>query len=191
MQLPIDGGAVFGGPDARYRYRLWRRWDGDKPLLGFVLCNPSRAGGLVDGKLQSDPTVDRLIDIADMDGAGGFLLVNLLAHVEPKSGRLRGENLDGPENQEHLDAIVESGYKVVVGWGASKLLRDRSRRLLDALHDRRLWCVGVNARSVTPMHPLQRGPKLLKLVEYVPESRQAVRHDPAAPRRNWATERTP
>ena len=63
------GDAVFGGAGRppwsthRFRYLLWRCWEPEQEQLTFILCNPSRAGGLADGALRSDPTVDRLIDI--------------------------------------------------------------------------------------------------------------------------------
>ena len=71
------GDAVFGGPAGghgphRYRYLLWRCWETDADQLTFVLCNPSTAGGWEDGAFRSDPTVDRLIEIATRAGAGGF-----------------------------------------------------------------------------------------------------------------------
>ena len=35
-------GATFSA-DRRYRYRLWRRWDGARPVVAFVMLNPSTA----------------------------------------------------------------------------------------------------------------------------------------------------
>lgn len=160
------GAAVFSGPDQRYRYLLWRCWDIDAHQLSFVLCNPSTAGGLVGGRLENDRTVYRLIDISVEDGAGGFVLVNLVGHVEPKSGRLRHEGIEGQDNADHLRDVLALPNKVVIGWGAQPLLRGLSRSLLSVLADRQLWCVGTNKVSGTPMHPLQRGPRPTRLVSF-------------------------
>lgn len=35
-------GAIFSD-DRDYRYRLWRTWDVDLPLVGFIMLNPSTA----------------------------------------------------------------------------------------------------------------------------------------------------
>ena len=54
------GDAVFGGPAGnhgphRFRYLLWRCWEPEQEQLTFLLCNPSRAGGLVDGACRRIP----------------------------------------------------------------------------------------------------------------------------------------
>ena len=118
------GDATFSDDD-RYRYLLWRCWEPEQDQLTFVLCNPSVAGRLVNGQLRDDNTVNRLVDIALAQGSGGFVLVNLVAHVEPKSSRLRAEGLEGPENLAHLNSALRLQNKVVIGWGATDLVGTR------------------------------------------------------------------
>ncbi len=167
------GDAVFGGPAGsygphRYRYLLWRCWEPDADQLTFVLCNPSTAGGWEGGTLRSDPTVDRLIEIAGRADAGGFALVNLVAQVAPDLAHRPGGDLEGPDNRTHLESVLSLTNRVVVGWGARPRLESQRRSVADLLGDRPCWCLGVNRISRTPMHPLPRGPKRLDLMPFEP-----------------------
>jgi len=173
VRPPMYGDAVFGGPAGghgphRYRYLLWRCWEPDADQLTFVLCNPSTAGGWEGGALRSDPTVDRLIEIAAQAGAGGFALVNLVAHVEPDLAHPPGGDLEGPDNRAHLERVLALDNRVVVGWGARPRLESQRRSVAGLLGDRPCWCLGVNRISRTPMHPLPRGPKRLDLMPFEP-----------------------
>src|SRR5690606_14314462 len=64
-----------------YRYRLWRIWDTDKPLLLWIMLNPSTA----DDK-QLDPTCARCQKWAQTWGYGGFMVANVFAlrSTDPK-----------------------------------------------------------------------------------------------------------
>lgn len=170
---PMYGDATFAGPPGnhgaqRYRYLLWRSWEPRDEQLTFILCNPSHAGGLKHGRLTSDSTVDRLVEIAQARGAGGFTLVNLVAHIEPdlaKAGRI---GLEGPDNRRYLEFALGLAGTLVVGWGARPQFRAQSRWLLERLGKRPLFCVGINPGPPrTPMHPLQRGPKRLRLEPFL------------------------
>jgi hypothetical protein len=162
------GDAVFGGPAGnhgphRFRYLLWRCWEPEQEQLTFILCNPSRAGGLTDGVLPSDPTVDRLIDIALHNAVGGFVLVNLIADVEPKLTGGCDAALEGPDNKSSLEWALGLSNRLVVGWGARPQLKSHRESVIQRIGDRERWCVGINQVSGTPKHPLQRGPKTLGL----------------------------
>jgi hypothetical protein len=162
------GDAVFGGPAGnhgphRFRYLLWRCWEPEQEQLTFILCNPSRAGGLADGGLPSDPTVDRLIDITLHNAAGGFVLVNLIADVEPKLLGGCDTALEGPDNKSSLEWVLGLSNRLVVGWGARPQLKSHRESVIQQIGDRERWCVGINQVSGTPKHPLQRGPKTLGL----------------------------
>ncbi len=164
------GDAVFGGlpgdhGEHQYRYLLWRCWDPWADQLTFVLCNPSLAGGLENGILIPDPTVNRLVEIALHNGAGGFVLINLIAHVEPALHSAKGRDLEGPDNPSHIEDVLRLSNKLVVGWGANKTTRKYRQGLLISIEGRPRWCVSVNSASLTPMHPLQRAAKRLELGE--------------------------
>ena len=59
-------GAVLNG---KRRYSLWRIWEKEKPLLLYVLLNPSHADADTD-----DKTVIKLIKFTRNWGYGGFYL---------------------------------------------------------------------------------------------------------------------
>ena len=58
----------------KYRYRLSRIWDDKKPLVLFIMLNPSTADAE-----QDDPTIRRCIAFAKNWGYGGFMAGNLFA----------------------------------------------------------------------------------------------------------------
>ena len=49
------------------RYRLWRIWDEDRPLVLFLLLNPS-----IGDATQNDPTIKRLIFFAQTQPKSEF-----------------------------------------------------------------------------------------------------------------------
>ena len=67
--------------DGKRRYRLWRIWDPEKPLLLYVLLNPSHADAQTD-----DRTVAKLIQFSRDWGYGGFYLGNIHSYItsDPK-----------------------------------------------------------------------------------------------------------
>ena len=60
------------------RYRLWRIWAEERPLVLFLLLNPS-----IGDASQNDPTIKRLIFFAQAQGYGGFYLGSLYAQNYP------------------------------------------------------------------------------------------------------------
>lgn len=140
-----------------YRYRLGRVF-GDGPELMFIMVNPSTADADVD-----DQTIKKCMGFAKANGFGSILVGNKFAYRSTDVKKLR-EVADpvGPDNDEHLKAMMARASKVVVGWGQlAKLpetLRDRWKsvvRLADAAgHD--LHSIGINADK-HPKHPQMTG----------------------------------
>jgi hypothetical protein len=54
------------------RYQLWRIWNEEKPLILFILLNPSNAD-----EKNDDKTVKKLIGFTKIFEYGGFYLGNL------------------------------------------------------------------------------------------------------------------
>ena len=134
-------GATFSA-DRRYRYRLWRRWDGARPVVAFVMLNPSTADARRD-----DPTIRRCIGFAKSWGFGGMEVVNLFAYRTTDPGELRRvTDPVGADNDRHIRRAIARADLVVLAWGA----RTRSRRLLSLPHAR---CLGLT-RAGQPRHPL-------------------------------------
>ena len=68
----------------RYRWWLRRRWRDDAPTLLFLGLNPSSADGQ-----QDDPTLRRLIGLADGWGYGTVEVLNLFAWISSDPAALR------------------------------------------------------------------------------------------------------
>lgn len=151
----ISSGASLS-PDGQYRYRLWRHWDLDAPIMRWVMLNPSTADAAVD-----DPTIRRCIGFARREHCGGIEVVNLYALRATNPAELsRHPTPEGPDNakawraawDEHPDAMV------VAAWGAHKRGRlPASKAPVYALRwaeRSRDWrCLG-RTKSGAPRHPL-------------------------------------
>jgi hypothetical protein len=59
----------------KYRYALWRNWDGSKPYAMIIGLNPSTAD-----ENENDPTITRCINFAKSWGYGGVCVTNLFAY---------------------------------------------------------------------------------------------------------------
>ena len=82
-RLFSKSGAVFS--DCRkYRYTLWRIWDGNKPLVMIIGLNPSTAD-----ETSNDPTITRCKNFARSWGYGGVLVANLFGCRATSPNELR------------------------------------------------------------------------------------------------------
>jgi hypothetical protein len=133
-----------------YRYALWRVWDPARPLLAFVMLNPSTAD-----HRQNDPTIRRCIGFARGWGeAGGILVVNLFAYrsTDPKALR-RAADPVGPENDAHLLLAADRCCRIVAAWGNGGEHLQRERAVLQLLASRPIFCLGTTSLG-KPRHPL-------------------------------------
>ena len=71
-------GADFS-PCGKYRYKLWRIWDPDKPRAMCIGLNPSTAN-----HEKNDATIRYLIQMLTVLGYGGFYMTNLFAIISSK-----------------------------------------------------------------------------------------------------------
>lgn len=137
----------------QYRYWLHHCWNGDKPVLGCCLCNPSKA----DAK-RDDPTVDKITRYAMRWGYGGFVIVNLFAYIatDPRE-LLEAKDPIGPQNDMNIINQLSQCDGLFVGWGCPGriLQRDRDVLALLAKHKRvpRPYCFSRN-HDGSPVHPL-------------------------------------
>ena len=143
----MSGGAVFSR-DRRYRYRLWRRWDRSRPVVAFVMLNPSTADATRD-----DPTIRRCIGFARRWGYGGVEIVNLFAFRATDPRALRAaHDPEGPRNAAQVRRAASTAALVLAAWGADGAVGTRGAALERRLSPR-LRCLGVT-RSGAPRHPL-------------------------------------
>lgn len=139
-----------------YRYHLTRTWDASKPLLPFLMCNPSDADAF-----KVDPTVTRCIGFATRLGFGGFEALNAYGFRSPKppvmwAAQRRGVDIIGPENDAWLTDLFlrahRQGIPVVAAWGAHPK-PERVAQVLALPHADGLRSFGVTS-SGQPRHPL-------------------------------------
>jgi hypothetical protein len=151
--------------DDVYRYLLGRRW-GDaargpaSPLWCFGMLNPSTARDDVD-----DPTVRRCTGFAKRGGAGGVLIVNLLAYSSTHPHEMVQASRQGIDVcGQHNDAAIRwavaraaAGGRHIAAWGVVPApLRGLAARGVRSFLAHRADCLGVNVDG-SPKHPLRLG----------------------------------
>jgi hypothetical protein len=138
-------------PCRRYRYSLWRSWQG---LLGtgkgyamFIGLNPSTAD-----ETQDDPTIRRCMAFAQGWGYDGLCMTNLFAFRATDPAVMLAEASPvGKENDQHLIELAKHAGIVVAAWGAHGGHQGRAsaiQALVPGLHYLRLTKAGH------PGHPL-------------------------------------
>ncbi len=144
--IPVNAGAVFS-PDRVYRYSLWRIWDRNKPIVLFILLNPSTAD-----EVRLDPTLTRCKNFAMQWGYGGMLVGNIFAlkSTNPKALYISNDPI-GPENDEYLLRMIRHAAMTVVGWGVHGSFLSRGDTVLKMIPYP--YAFGLNEDG-TPKHPL-------------------------------------
>lgn len=142
----MDSSAVLS-PCRRYRYALWRRWDGSRGVVMIIGLNPSTAD-----EARDDPTVRRCITYARDWGYGGLCLTNLFAlrATYPADLKTAADPI-GPENDRHLRTVARLADLRVAAWGVNGAHRGRATAVLSSLSG--LHCLRLS-RDGHPMHPL-------------------------------------
>jgi hypothetical protein len=138
-------------PCEKYRFHLERRWDITKPVLCFVMLNPSTADAESD-----DATIRKCIGFAKRWSYGSISIVNLWSYrsTDPKALYLLGS----PAHESDDAFIVAKALaadKVICAWGRHGDYRGRGRQVLALLRAAgiRPHAIKVN-RDGTPAHPL-------------------------------------
>ena len=139
-------GAVFS--DCRkFRYALWRMWDGDKPLVMIIGLNPSTADEKV-----NDPTITRCISFARSWGYGGVCVTNLFGFRATAPTELKSyHDPIGKENDAWVHEMAKEAAIKVAAWGNHGKFLNRSVDFLSSLDQ--LHCIKMN-KSGEPAHPL-------------------------------------
>jgi hypothetical protein len=149
----------------RYRYRLWRLWDDERPVMVWVMLNPSTADADA-----NDPTIRKCIGFAKQHHHGGIIVVNLFAYratIPQEIGRLLrfGEHDPiGHGNDEHIQWACSTPIlaTVVAGWGAMPFATARARQKAEQRattvsvmlrSKRNVKCFGKSKQG-QPRHPL-------------------------------------
>ncbi len=162
--LYVAQGATFSA-DLAHRYRCWRTWATDRPVLAWLMLNPSTADAEV-----LDPTLRRVEAFSRRENAGGFEVWNLwsLRATDPAElwrwmqERDQTEGLDA--NSSAVLARASEIRQVVCAWGAfskcpSSMLAGANRVARQAVASlREIGCEPLRLGALTaggqPRHPL-------------------------------------
>ena len=148
-------GATFS-PCGTWRYRLWNHWGDTGRVLGYVGCNPSKAGSRGrDGAMRWDLTASKFDGFARRLGYGGWYATNLFGLVSTDPAGLRSFEGDpiGPENDEWIRAVANACERIVLCWGATGgVFAERAQHVIGMLAGASLWCLG-RTKGGHPRHP--------------------------------------
>ena len=144
-----------------WRYTLKRVWDKRKPVVLFVLLNPSTAD-----EVQDDPTNRRGITYAMDWKCGGVTFCNLFAVRTPDPRVMKAaEDPVGPMNDRWLTREVRAAGPIILAWGTHGSHLGRDVRVLSLLKatGRTLWCLG-RTKQGHPKHILYLPRRLMPQV---------------------------
>ena len=138
-----------------YRYRLERDVSMDGIVFAYFGVNGSTATATED-----DHTVTKWIGFTKLNQGRRFIVGNAFAYRATDVGELaRAVDPVGPDNDAHIDRIIQDADIIVPCWGSRAKLPPRLRSRLDALRDRllasgkpvKIWGL---SKSGDPLHPL-------------------------------------
>ena len=143
-------------PCSMYRYRLTREVNQTgKIVIAYFGVNPSTADASND-----DQTVKRWRGFAERNDAKRFIVGNVFAYRATDVKELSHvEDPIGPDNNAHIQSLIDEADVLVPCWGGRKKLRKHLHVHLDALMQRLLqsnkpvMCLGKTATN-DPLHPL-------------------------------------
>lgn len=132
----------------KYRYALWRYWQGDKDCVMFIGLNPSTAD-----ETKNDPTIRRCIGYAKDWGFGGICMLNLFAYRTtcPKILKIVSDPI-GSKNNEFLKMYADLRLTIAC-WGTQGTFMKRGETVINLLGRESLSCLGIT-KNGQPKHPL-------------------------------------
>lgn len=138
--------------DGQYRYWLIRIWNSNLPVVGFICCNPSRAG-----VLENDQTIRKQMGFAARHNFGGILGLNVGAYraTDPRDWRNAPDPFGVLNKPEFLKTYVEMFHAttLIAAWGRqAAFFPERCAAIVKAFPD--LACLGRNSDG-SPRHPLR------------------------------------
>lgn len=149
--------AIFS-PKRDYRYRLEREIQPEGIIASIIMVNGSDAD-----EEKNDHTVTKLFGFGRALGWRRIIVGNLFGAIGKDIKVLRGHRDPiGPDNDKHLEQIMDDGEVLVVGWGSKdKLPAILRKRWVDIVRmaDRKgktMHCLGIND-DCHPKHPLMTG----------------------------------
>ena len=140
-------------PSETYRYALRRTWNDSRPIVLFVMLNPSTADANKD-----DQTIKKCMGLASRWGFGSLWVGNLFAYrsTDPRAlttARKEGKDVVGPENDWWLARMGAHVDSVVAAWGADKAVTQERVTVIHEIFAGRLSALRLTKHG-HPMHPL-------------------------------------
>lgn len=135
----------------QYRYQLREVWDRGKPLVLWMLMNPSVAC-----TEYSDPTLRKTGKFARSWGYGGQLVGNVYAYrATDKTRLLEVSDPIGPMNDQMILRMADQAAIIVLAYGQPpKVLRHRGLQVTSLLSNHPGLSYLRLAKDGTPVHPL-------------------------------------
>ena len=149
-QEKIEKGARFS-LDRTHRYVLWRIWNNKLPKVVFIGLNPSTAD-----ENEDDATIRRLVGFAELNGYGGFYIVNLFSFRLTKSALLARVPVPSTkQNDNAIKEFINKSNAIVCMWGGRGVLHNRSAEVARWIKEmqRSVLCFGLTLKH-NPKHPL-------------------------------------
>lgn len=142
----------------RFRHQLVHVWDEGKPILPWVLFNPSVAGRADDsGDVQSDPTARKGRGFSERLGFGGMVFTNPYDFIstDPKGLKAAGYPVSPDNDRYILDACAMGDGRVICAWGALGRGLARPQEVLQLIRRAgfKPMALGFTADGL-PRHPL-------------------------------------
>ena len=110
----MEKGAIIS-ECGKYRFQLWRIWDSSKPVILWIMHNPSTADANVD-----DPTIRRIINFSKDWGYGGLYVGNIFPYraTNPKLLLYKAVSEILPEeNSLHLNYMGSKCSDFILAYG--------------------------------------------------------------------------
>lgn len=136
----------------KYRFSLWRFWDDSKPLVCWIMLNPSTADANHD-----DPTIRKCVEFAKRLGCGGIYVVNLFSYraTNPRD-LLKHKGPVGAFDEVCISLTQDPAVEyVIAAWGRHGEYRQRGNEVKKVLKNEciDLYCLGT-CKNGEPKHPL-------------------------------------
>lgn len=145
--------ATYGGEDNCYRYTLRRVWEEGRPMVMWLMMNPSVATEHGD-----DRTVAKCQRYARAWGYGGMFVGNSFAYRCTDQKRLlEVDDPVGPDNDAHLLKMARQADLVVLAYGSpqAKGLRARGTEVARLMGQNGIRVTALRlSKSGRPEHPL-------------------------------------
>src|SRR5438132_10911379 len=106
----------------KYRYKLFRIWNRELPLVMAIGLNPSTANAN-----KNDQTINYLILMLTKLGYGGFYMMNCWPYIASKPELLMRNEITDEWNDNIITITANECQDVIFCWGNFKIIRETGR----------------------------------------------------------------